>query len=41
MTGTLRARVSVEPGARLTVTAEAAGHAAELEVLVVRHRAGG
>jgi hypothetical protein len=41
LTGTLRARVSVEPGARLTVIAEAAGHAAELEVLVVRHRASG
>jgi hypothetical protein len=41
MTGTLRARVSVEPGARLTVIAEAAGHCAELEVLMVRHRASG
>jgi hypothetical protein len=41
MTGTLRARVTVEPGARLTVIAEAAGHLAELEVLVVRHRASG
>src|SRR5215208_3567004 len=41
LTGTLRARVSVEPGARLTVIAEAAGHSAELEVLVVRHRASG
>ena len=41
MTGTLRARVSVDPGARLTVTAEAAGHTAELEVLIVRHRASG
>ena len=41
MTGTLRARVSVDPGARLTVTAEAAGHVAELEVLIVRHRTSG
>jgi hypothetical protein len=41
LTGTLRARVSVEPGARLTVIAEAAGHMAELEVLIVRHRASG
>jgi hypothetical protein len=41
LTGTLRARVSVEPGARLSVIAEAAGHMAELEVLIVRHRATG
>jgi hypothetical protein len=41
LTGTLRARVTVDPGARLTVLAEAAGHGAELEVLIVRHRAGG
>jgi hypothetical protein len=41
LTGTLRARVSVEPGARLTVIAEAAGNMAELEVLIVRHRASG
>ena len=41
MTGTLRARVTVDPGSRLTVTAEAVGHSAELEVLIVRHRAGG
>ena len=41
LTGTLRARVSVEPGARLSVTAEAAGHTAELEVLIVRHRTSG
>ena len=41
LTGSLRARVSVEPGARLTVIAEAAGHSAELEVLIVRHRASG
>ena len=41
LTGTLRARVSVDPGARLTVIAEAAGQMAELEVLIVRHRASG
>ena len=41
MTGMLRARVSVDPGARLTVTAEAAGHVAELEVVIVRHRSSG
>jgi hypothetical protein len=37
----LRCRVSAEPGARLTVLAEAAGQTAELVVLVVRHRAAG
>ncbi|MGH2969056.1 MAG: hypothetical protein ACRDK0_08320, partial [Solirubrobacteraceae bacterium] len=41
LTGSLRARVSVDPGARLAVIAEAAGHMAELEVLIVRHRASG
>jgi hypothetical protein len=41
LTGSLRARVTVDPGSRLTVTAEAAGHSAELEVLIVRHRASG
>jgi hypothetical protein len=41
LTGTLRARVSVEPGARLGASAEAAGYTADLEVLIVRHRAGG
>ncbi len=41
LTGSLRARVMVDPGSRLTVTAEAAGHSAELEVLIVRHRASG
>src|SRR4051794_30368031 len=41
LTGTLRARVTVDPGSRLTVIAEAAGHVAELEVLIVRHRASG
>ena len=41
LTGSLRARVTVDPGARLTVIAEAAGHLAELEVLIVRHRASG
>jgi len=37
----LRCRVSSEPGARLSVLAEAGGHTAELVVLVVRHRATG
>jgi hypothetical protein len=37
----LRVEVSIEPGTRLTALAEAGGHAAELEVLVVRHTAGG
>lgn len=37
----LRCRVSAEPGARLSVLAEAAGHTAELVVLVVRHHASG
>jgi hypothetical protein len=37
----LRCRVSAEPGARLSVLAEAGGQAAELVVLVVRHRASG
>jgi hypothetical protein len=41
LTGTLRARVSVDPGSRLIVIAEAAGQMAELEVLIVRHRASG
>ena len=37
----LRCRVTAEPGARLSVLAEAGGHTAELVVLVVRHRASG
>ena len=37
----LRCRAGVDPGARLSVLAEAAGHTAELVVLVVRHRASG
>lgn len=37
----VRARTSVEPGARLTVLAEAGGHEAVLDVVVVRHRASG
>ncbi|MGI8632034.1 MAG: hypothetical protein ACR2NA_05730 [Solirubrobacterales bacterium] len=41
LSGTVRARVSVDPGSRLTVLAEAAGHTAELEVLIVRHRSSG
>ena len=41
VTGRLRASVSVEPGSRLSVFAEAAGFDAELVVLVVRHHASG
>jgi hypothetical protein len=37
----LRARVSVEPGSRLSVLAEAGEEAAELEVVVVRHTGSG
>nr|MDQ3357061.1 hypothetical protein [Actinomycetota bacterium] len=37
----VRARVSVEPGERLSVLATAGEHEAELEVLVVRHMATG
>jgi hypothetical protein len=37
----LRCRVSADPGSRMSVLAEAAGHTAELVVLVVRHRASG
>ena len=37
----VRARVTVEPGARLTVLAAAGEHNAELEILIVRHRASG
>jgi hypothetical protein len=41
VSGTLRARVSAEAGSQLGVFAEAAGHVAELVVLVVRHHASG
>ncbi|MDQ5831774.1 MAG: hypothetical protein M3550_01790 [Actinomycetota bacterium] len=41
LSGTLRARATLDPGVRLSVVAEAAGHLAELEVLVVRHRGAG
>ncbi|MGI8714568.1 MAG: hypothetical protein ACR2NR_15605, partial [Solirubrobacteraceae bacterium] len=37
----VRCRVSCDPGARLTVLAEASGQLAELVVLVVRHHASG
>jgi hypothetical protein len=37
----VRARVTVEPGSRLTVLAAAGEHTAELEILIVRHRASG
>lgn len=39
--GSIRARASVEPGERLMVTAQCAGHVAELEVIVVRHHSSG
>ncbi|MHB1568247.1 MAG: hypothetical protein ACYC0H_03490, partial [Solirubrobacteraceae bacterium] len=38
---TVRARVTAQPGARLSVLAAAGMHTAELEVLIVRHRASG
>jgi hypothetical protein len=41
LAGTLRARVTCEPGARLSVLAAAGEHTAELEVLIVRHRSSG
>ena len=37
----IRARVSVEAGLRLTVLAAAAEHTAQLELIIVRHRASG
>jgi hypothetical protein len=37
----IRARVTVEPGSRLSVLAAAGEHTAELEVVIVRHRASG
>jgi hypothetical protein len=37
----VRARVTVEPGARLAVLAAVGEHTAELEILIVRHRASG
>jgi hypothetical protein len=41
LSGSVRARVSVEPGERLALAAQAAGHVVELEVLIVRHRSSG
>ena len=41
VTGYLRCRISADPGARLSVLAEAEGHTTELVVLVVRHHASG
>jgi hypothetical protein len=41
LSATLRARATAPAGASLSVVAEAAGHLAELEVLVVRHRGAG
>jgi hypothetical protein len=37
----VRARVTVEPGSRLTVMATAGEHTADLELIIVRHRASG
>jgi hypothetical protein len=37
----IRARVTVEPGSRLSVLAAAGEHTAELEILIVRHHASG
>ena len=37
----IRARVTVEPGSRLSVLAAAGDHTAELEIQIVRHRASG
>jgi hypothetical protein len=37
----VRARVTVEPGSRLSVLTAAGEHTAELEILIVRHRASG
>jgi hypothetical protein len=39
--GSIRAKVTVEPGSRLTVTAAAGEHHAQLEVIIFRHRASG
>jgi hypothetical protein len=41
ISASVRCRVSADPGARLSVLAEAGGHTAELVVLVVRHHASG
>lgn len=41
VSGKLRASISVEPGSRLAVLAQAGDHAAELDVLIVRHTASG
>jgi hypothetical protein len=41
LSGWVRAKVSVDPGSRLSVLAEANRRTAELEVLIVRHRASG
>jgi hypothetical protein len=37
----IRAKVTVEPGSRLAVLAAAGDHTAQLEILIVRHRASG
>lgn len=41
LAGKIRARVAASPGSRLTVLAAVGEHSAELEVVIVRHRASG
>ena len=41
VSASVRAKVIVEPGSRLSVLAAAGEHACELEVIIVRHRASG
>lgn len=41
LAGSLRARVSAQPGSRLSVVVSSGESAAELEVIIVRHRASG
>jgi hypothetical protein len=41
ISGSIRAKVTAEPGSRLIVTAGSGEHAALLEVIIVRHRASG
>ena len=41
MSASIRAKVTVEPGSRLSVVAAAGEHACGIEVIIVRHRASG
>ena len=41
VSASVRAKVTVEPGSRLSVVAAAGEHACELEVIIVRHHASG